>query len=124
MKVPFTLLRWLGPLLLPVLFAVFPLLSLFQQNQSEVELGVLWWPLGLCVAAAVALYGVFTLVFKHATKAALLASLVVVAFFYFGVFSGQVGLRDRWFFLVWTALFVLGIVALLRTRRDLRNPML
>jgi hypothetical protein len=114
-------LRRVGPLFLPVLFAVFPLLSLFAQNQSDVELGVLWRPLGWCVAAGVALLGVFMLVFKRGTKAGVLASLIVVAFFYYGSFAEQVGLRDRWFFPLWVALFALGVVALVRTRRDLGN---
>jgi len=62
-----TVLSGLGLLLLPVLFAVFPLLSLFQQNQSEIELDVLRWPLGLCVAAAAVVYGLFLLARQEKT---------------------------------------------------------
>jgi hypothetical protein len=114
--------RWLGrlsPLLLAVLFAVFPLLSLFQQNETDIELGILWRPLAVCAAVAVGLSGVLMLVFRRVPKAALIASLVVVAFFYYGIFSGHVGLRDRWFLPLWLAVFGLGVVALARTRRDL-----
>jgi hypothetical protein len=108
----------------PVLFAAFPLLSLFVHNQTEVELGALWRPLGICIAAGAALYGLFALILKRGAKAGALASLVVVAFFYFGTFSSRasrLGLTDWWFFAVWIAVFVLGSVALLRTRRDLDN---
>jgi hypothetical protein len=69
------LLRQLAPLCPPILFAAFPLLSLYAHNQTEVELGLLWWPLAWCVAAAVLLYGVFMLIFKRGTKAGALASL-------------------------------------------------
>src|SRR2546423_15598665 len=83
-------LRRLTPILHPILFAAFPLLSLFAQNQTEVELGVLWWPLAICAAVAVVLFGVFMLLFKREGKAGALASLVVVAFFYYGIFLEQV----------------------------------
>jgi hypothetical protein len=119
-----TLLRRVNPLLHPILFAAFPLLSLYAHNQSEVELSVLWTPLALCVAVAAALYGLSLLIFKRGTKAGVLASLIVVTFFYYGILHADVsgwGLTGRWFFPVWMALFVLGVIALVRTRRDLGN---
>jgi hypothetical protein len=97
----------IAPLLPAVLFAVFPLLSLFAQNQSEVELSVLWWPLGLSVAAAVVLYGVLALITRDAAKAGALASLVLLAFFSWGILS--------------VALLVVGVVPIVRTRRSLSN---
>jgi hypothetical protein len=105
----------------PILFAAFPLVSLFEHNQSEVELSLVWVPLALSVAVAVALYAIFLLVFKHAAKAGALAALVAFVFFYYGTFAATIGLADRWFFPLWAALFVLGAVALVRTRSDLAN---
>lgn len=115
-------LRQVAPLFAPMLFAAYPLLSLYAHNQTEVELGLLWWPLALCVGAAVLLYGLFMLIFKRGTKAGALASLVVATFFAYGIYSEKAsgwGLTDRWFLPLWAALFVLGAVALVRTRRDL-----
>ena len=114
-----TALGWLALLLMAVCFAVFPLLSLFQQNQSEVQLAVLWRPLAASVVAAVVVFGLFAFVVRSVAKAALLASLALVAFFYYGIFAGQFGLRDRWFLPLWLVLFALGLVALLLTRREL-----
>jgi hypothetical protein len=111
-------LKRIAPLLGPVLFAAFPLLSLFAQNRSEVQLSVLWLPLALCVSAGVALFGLFLLITKSAAKAGTLASLVVLAFFYYGLFSGK---GSRWFFALWLALLLVGLVAVLRTRGDLVN---
>ncbi len=116
--------RRLNPFLHPVLFAIFPLLSLFEQNQTELPLGVLWSPLAISVASGAALFGVFLLIFRRATKAGALASLVVVAFFYYGVFHDHVsgwGLIAGCLVPLWIALFAIGFVALARTRRDLRN---
>ena len=105
--------RRLAPVGIPVLFAVFPLLSLFADNQTEIELGVLWWPLVLSVAAAAVLYGLFLLISGSGAKAAILASLVVTVFFTYGIY------RDRISLPVWLLLFTLGVVAVVVTRRNL-----
>jgi hypothetical protein len=102
------LLRQLAPVCVPILFAVWPLLTLFADNQIEVELGVLWRPLALCVVGAAMLYGLFMLIFRSGPKAAALASLVVVGFF-----SG-----DSWSLPVWV-LFVVAVGAVLWVGRGL-----
>jgi hypothetical protein len=96
------------PVAVPILFAVHPLLTLYADNQTEVYLGVLWWPLALCVVGAALLYGLFMLIFKSGPKAAALASLVILAFFY----------GDTWSVLLWV-LFVLGVAALVWVKRGL-----
>ena len=116
--------RRINPLLHPVLFAIFPLLSLFEQNQSELPLGVLWSPLAISIAGGAALFGVFLLIFRQAPKAGALASLVVFAFFYYGVFHDHAsgwGLIKDWLVPLWAALFGIGAIALITTKRDLRN---
>jgi hypothetical protein len=107
----------------PLLFAAFPLLSLFQQNESELELSVIWWPLAVCLVAAVVLYGVFILIVKRDAKAGALTSLVVVAFFYYGIIAERFGSSPTrgWFIAIWLALFVLGVVVFARTRGNLAN---
>jgi hypothetical protein len=106
----------INTLLCAVLLALFPLLSLFAHNQSEVELSVLWWPVALCVVVTVAMYGIFLLITKRADKAGVLAALVVFAFFYFGLFAGS---GHGWFLAVWVVVFLAVAVAVVRTRRDL-----
>jgi hypothetical protein len=110
--------RRITPLLCPVLFAVFPVLSLFTQNQTDVELSVLWPSVALCAAAAVLLFGLFFLISKRLAKAAVLASLVVVAILYYGLFFDK---RAGWFTALWLALFTVIALAVLRTGRDLVN---
>jgi hypothetical protein len=107
---------WITALQCPVLLALFPLLSLFAHNQSEIELSVLWWPLGLCALVTVALFGVFLLISKRAGKAGVLTSLVVLAFLYYGLFSDQ---EPGWFLVLWLVLFLAGLGAVARTKRDL-----
>lgn len=114
--------RRVVPALCGVLLAVFPLLSLFEQNQSEVPLDVLWWPLALCVAGTVALFGIVFAITRHAEKAGVMASLVVVAFLYYGLIADQLS-AGVWFVAPWLAVFVAGLVAAMRTRRDLDKLM-
>jgi len=110
--------KWVIPLLCPVLFAVFTLLSLFAQNQSEVELSLLWRPLAVCVMAALLLYGLFLAITKDRAKAGVLASLVVIAFFDYGMLFEH---RSRWFIVLWLALLAVGVSTVLHTKRDLVN---
>jgi hypothetical protein len=115
-------LKRLSPVLPPILFAASPVLTLFEHNQSELALPVLWGPLAISVAIAAALFAVFVLLLKRGDKAGALASLVVVAFFSYGKWYGHAsgwGLGKGWFITLWAALFVLGVLALLRTRRPL-----
>jgi hypothetical protein len=112
-------LKWILAVLCPVLFAAFPLLALFAQNQTEVELSVLWWPLVLSVASAVALFGVSVLLLRRAAKAGVMATLVALAFFYYWVLADR--LAAGWSFALWLALLGAGLLAILRTRHDLFN---
>src|SRR5258705_8425275 len=94
----------MGSFLHPALFAIFPLLSLFVQNESEAELSVLWPLLAWCVAGVAAVYGLFLLVTRRATKAGALTSVIAVGFFYFGIFFENLsglGLREGWFVVPW-----------------------
>jgi len=114
-----TTLPHVGWMLLPVLFAVFPLLSLFQQNETDIELGVLWWPLGLCIVGAAAAYGVLLGAFRRPAKASVLASLVVFWFLYYEPVAGRVSGTGWWSFAWWTAAFALAFAAVAWTRLDL-----
>ena len=104
--------------LCPVLFAVFPVVSLFEQNQTEVELSLLWRPLALCMVAALVLLGLFFLIAKRIAKAGVCAVLVVVGFLYYGLYFEE---RSTWFVLPWLTLFGVGVVAVVRTKRDVAN---
>ncbi|HMJ00197.1 MAG TPA: hypothetical protein VK488_10225 [Gaiellaceae bacterium] len=113
-----------SPLLSPILLAVYPVLSLFEHNQSEVDVQVLWRALALAAASGAALFVLFALAFRRGTKAGALASLAVIAFFYYGIFTADVArssLSDRSLFPLWMALFVLAALAVLRTKSDLTN---
>jgi hypothetical protein len=114
--------------LLPaLLFAAHPILALFEQNQSELALSVLWSPLAVTFAAAALLYGVLMLSFRSWTKAGALTALAVVAFFYFDTFKGDISglnLSGGWALVLWLALCAAVAVIVARTRRGLGTLLL
>jgi hypothetical protein len=114
-------LRRIAAALYPLLFAAFPLLSLFEHNQTDIELGLLWVPLVVAVAATTGLLAVLWLIFRREAKAAALTTLVVLAFFYYGTFASAVGLADRWFFPIWAVVFVLLAAALVWIKHNVTN---
>src|SRR3954451_25351854 len=80
----------IGALLPALLLAAHPVLTLFEQNETELPLAVIWQPLGITFAITAALYGVLMLVTKSWAKAGTLTALAVVWFFYFDTFKGDV----------------------------------
>jgi hypothetical protein len=98
------------------MFAAFPLVSLFAQNQTDLELSALFWPLVLCIVGMAAVYGVLLAITRRPAKALVLASLMVIAVFYFELFTDN---GSAWYFLLWLAVAVVGVVAVLRTSREL-----
>jgi hypothetical protein len=116
--------RGLAALVPAALFAAYPLLSLFEQNQTELPLSVIWSPLVVTIAATAALYGVLMLVFRSWTKAGALTALAVVAFFYYDTFRGDISglhLADGWVLALWLLLCVVAAILVARTRRSLVN---
>ncbi len=110
--------KWLlcgiGALLPALLFAAHPPLTLFEQNETELPLAVIWQPLGVTFAVTAALYGGLMIVTKTWTKAGALTALAVVWFFYF----------DRVPVVLWSVLCAVAAVAIARTRRGLGTVML
>jgi hypothetical protein len=102
----------LGPLML----AAFPLLSLFAQNQADLELSVLWWPLAFCLGGAAVVYAGFLLLTRNSAKAGVAAALVLFAFFYYGLLADQ---RPWWVLALWLAVFAVAVVVVVRTKREL-----
>ena len=85
-------LKWvlvgIAALLPALLLAAHPLLTLFEQNETELPLAVIWQPLGVTFAAAAVLYGVLMLITRSWAKAGALTALAVVWFFYWDDISG------------------------------------
>jgi hypothetical protein len=100
----------------PALLAVFPLLSLFTSNQTDLEVSVLWRPLLLSIAVTAVVYVVLVLVTRSAAKASALTSLLAVGFLYFGLFPAS---DHTWFLALWLAGFAGLLVVVARTKRNL-----
>lgn len=100
----------------PVLLAAFPALSLFAQNQTDVSVSVLAWPLVLSVGGALVTFLVGLLVTRRADRAGVLASLAALAILYFGVAFPSAGTGTA---AAWVLGFALAAALLLKGMRDL-----
>jgi hypothetical protein len=101
--------------LCPVFLAMFPVLATFTQNQTDVELSLLWMPLLVSAVAALAVFGLLLLFTRKPARASVLASLIIGMFFYYGVFFGGRSSRSL---LLWLLFFVVVAAALVRFVRD------
>jgi hypothetical protein len=100
------------------LLALYPVVSLLSQNINEVEVWVAVRPALVCLALGGVFWGVFWLFFRNSSRAALVASLVLVLFFSYGpvyhslkeasLFGFVVG-RQRVLILIYLAVLAFGI---------------
>ena len=110
-----------------VLFAAHPLLTLFEQNQTELPLSVIWSPLAVTIAAAAVLYGLLMLAFRDWAKAGTLTALAVVAFFYYDTFKSDISgwhLSLGWVLVLWLGLCAVAAILVARTHRSLATLIL
>lgn len=61
----------------PVLFAAFPVLSVFQTNQGTLPIHDLWRPLLVAIAAALAIWAVIALLVRDLNKSAIATSVLI-----------------------------------------------
>src|SRR4051812_37755868 len=116
----------IGGLLPALLLAAHPLLTLFEENETELPLAVIWQPLGITFAVAAVLYGVLVLVTRTWAKAGALTALAVFWFFSFDTFKSAISglhLSGGWALALWTALCDAPAVGLARANRG-QGPVL
>lgn len=111
-----------------LLLAAYPVLALFANNLGEVSTDVFLRSLAISLGAAAALLLLARVVLKGWHRAALLASLLLLAFFAYGQvydlkkslpFLAEV-MRHRFFAPLWLALFLAGTALVLRSRENPR----
>jgi len=74
-----------GPVVFyPLLFAAFPVLFLYAYNISQTSASQMWLPLGISVGAALAMWGVLTLLLRSAAKAGLATAIFLGLLFSYG----------------------------------------
>jgi len=115
----------------PLLFAAFPILTLFNANLGEIAPVEVLRPLLIMLAAAILLWGLFTMLLRNADRAALLCSFILLLFFLYGHVRVML-LQSSWQALAdcgqdhafllrpWFGVLLLGAVLILRIRRNLR----
>jgi len=116
----------------PLLFAAYPALLLFSRNIYRIPAAYCLLVIAIIVTLASLLWILLAFILKNTAKAALITSLVMVWFFFFGpVFAALRGqaalgffiLRQRHFFPLWTLVFALAIFFTMTKRIHLNNLM-
>jgi len=69
------------------LLAVFPILSLYAANIQYVQISDIWAPIAISLLSIFAFFSLFKLLFKSWIKAGLLASLMSIMFFNYGLYQ-------------------------------------
>jgi hypothetical protein len=111
----------------PVLFALFPIFSIYTFNMSEMTHAEkqIVIPAVASVLLALVVWSFFSLLLKNGLKAGLIASLFVFLFFSYGhVFKAMenvFSIRHRLLYLVWLIALSGGSFVIIRTKRNLGN---
>ncbi len=114
----------------PLLFAVYPVLSLYANNIGSALLSEALVPIAVALGVALLLFSLLSLVLRNTRKAGLIVSLFLLLFFSYGHIHSVIdGLvigpfdlgRPRYLLLSSAIVFVLGAGFCLKTRRDLHN---
>jgi hypothetical protein len=101
--------------LYPILFSIFPVLSLAAHNIDEISLDVVFRPLLVSLLVGVTLFGLAKLIFRDWARAALAVSLILFLFFIYGQIynvSEDVTFRDISLFRHRTLLPLFGMLLL------------
>jgi len=116
----------------PLLFAIFPVLTLFNVNIAEVPPGDVVRPLLIMLATTVVLWGLLALVLRNVHKAALFSTLLLLLFFLYGNIRGLLqrsasplladcGRDDVFLLRPLLGMLLLVFILILGTKRNLRG---
>lgn len=117
------------PLLFPLLLAIYPALVLFQRNIREISLQVLWRPLFLSLGCALIIMALVRWITIDWVKASLYTSLFILLFASFGQvhhaledvpFLEKIPASYGWLGLIYTALFIAGLLLISRKKSTSR----
>ena len=113
----------------PLLFALFPIISILSANMSEIESVAAVKPAVFSIITAALVFLALSLAFRNAHKGALATSLLLVLFFSYGHVCNILGNSDASLINgialsilgVWGLFGVFGMIGITRTKRDLSS---
>ena len=114
----------------PLLFALFPVLSLYSVNVDEVSLRQVLWPMLVVLAVAILMVLLAWLVLRDLRKASVLASLALILCFACGYIvrpmndssSSVLTNLAKAIMVAWAVILAVAAYLVWKTRRDFRKP--
>ena len=114
----------------PFLFAIFPMLFIYSQNINEISLSEIIYATIIILVVVLLLQSLLPLIFLNKTKIALIISLSIFIFFFYGhiyeILKGFSLLEfqiksDKVILLILFLIFVEGVYLIIKTRKNIEN---
>lgn len=114
----------------PILFAIFPVISIYSYNINILPINELIFPLLLTLTLTIASWSALRFILHNNLKASLIVSLFLVIYFLYGHFFnllndvsiGYIDIgRHRFLMMIFSAIFIIGTYYLVKTKRLLNN---
>lgn len=99
-------------------FLIFPLLSFYVGNRKELELGVLYTPLLIVIAAFVLIYLGLNFIIKNKAQTNLIITSIALYLFSYGSYLGQTDYKGSKAFWIYTAAFAIIFSVFYRLRKN------
>ena len=114
----------------PYLFAIFPIISLYNHNKDIAKFSHIFYPIAISFLSTIVLYFLLKILAKNKVKAAVLSSSLVIQFFVFGYFIHIIPCLSvvnfklpitthHLIIVIWIDFVILTFILVLKTKRNL-----
>ena len=114
----------------PILFGIFPVLSLFESNMSFTPIGEVILPIIIIILIIIPIWIFLKILIKDNKKAAFVISLSLILFFIYGpiffaiddiTINGEDVGRHMYLMIIFLGIWVSGTTFLLKTKKEIGN---
>ena len=114
----------------PILFGIFPVLSLFESNMSFTSIWEIILPSIIIISMIIPIWIFLKIIIKDNKKAAFIISLSLILFFTYGpiffaiddaTMNGEDIGRHRYLMIPFLVIWIIGITFLIKTKKEIKN---
>jgi len=114
----------------PILFGIFPVLSLFESNMSFTPIREIILPIIIIISMIIPIWIFLKILIKDNKKAAFVISLSLILFFTYGpiffaiddaTMNGEDVGRHRYLMIPFLVIWIVGITFLIKTKKEIKN---
>ncbi len=114
----------------PILFGIFPVLSLFESNMSFTSIWEIVLPSIIIISMVIPIWIFLKIIIKDNKKSAFIISLSLILFFTYGpiffaiddvIINGEDIGRHRYLMIPFLGIWIVGIIFLIKTKKEIKN---